>query len=57
MEEEERTKIDSIHFAVNDDGCTLATKDVDWLINFNVVDSYSLGLLEFLRTPFINDQI
>lgn len=46
-----RTKIDSIYFAVNDDGCTLATKDVDRLINFDVVDSYSLGLLEFLRTP------
>ena len=48
---EERTKIDSIYFAVNDDGCTLATKDIDRLINFNVVDSYSLGLLEFLQTP------
>lgn len=45
---EERTKIDSIYFAVYDDGCTLAAKDVDRLINFNVVDSYSLGLLEFL---------
>ena len=48
---EERTKIDSIYFAVNDDRCTLATKNVDRLINFNVVDSYSLGLLEFLQTP------
>ena len=46
-----RTKIDSIYFAINDDGCTLAAKDVDRLINFNVVDSYSLSLLEFLRTP------
>jgi hypothetical protein len=46
-----RTKIDSIYFAINDDGRTLAAKDVDRLINFNVVDSYSLSLLEFLRTP------
>jgi hypothetical protein len=51
-EGEERTKIDSIYFAVDDDGCTLATKDVDRLINFNVVESYGLGLLEFLRTPW-----
>ena len=50
MGREERTEIDSIYFAVNDDGCTLATKDVDRLINFNIVDSYSLGLLEFLQT-------
>ena len=55
---EERTKIDSIYFAVNDDSCTLATKDVDRLINFNVVDGYSLGLLKFLRASHrFNDQI
>jgi hypothetical protein len=47
---EERTKINSIYFALNDDGCTLATEDVDRLINFNIVDCYSLDLLEFLWT-------
>jgi hypothetical protein len=47
---EEPTKIDSIYFAVNDDGCTLATEDVDRLINFNIVDSYGLRLLKFLQT-------
>ena len=45
-----RTKIDSIYFAVDDDSCTLATKDVDRLINFNIINSYGLGLLEFLQT-------
>lgn len=45
-----RTKIDSIHFAVDDDNCTLATKDVDGLINFNIINSYGLSPLEFLRT-------
>ena len=50
MGREERTEIDSIYFAVNDDGCTLATKDVDRLVNFNVVNGYSLGLLELLQT-------
>jgi hypothetical protein len=45
-----RTKIDSIYFAVDDDSCTLATKDVDRLINFNIVNIYGLSLLEFLQT-------
>ena len=45
-----RTEVDRIDFAVDDNGCTLATEDVDRLINFNVVNSYSLSLLEFLRT-------
>ena len=39
MGREERTEIDSIYFAVNDDGCTLATIDVDRLTNLNIVDS------------------